>query len=217
VAAVVPCHLEPPGAALVVALRRLVGEVLVVDDGMPAEPAERLDAMACGCGARVLRLPVNAGKGHAIAAAIADLSRRARPPAGILVVDGDGQHPADRVPDFLDAAERAELVVGDRFGDLARMPLERRAANIGASLLISATTRRRVRDSQCGMRLLHGRALSDVPFPVGGYEAETRHLVGCLRSGIPVAWVPVPACYGREVSSFRRLRDSARIIAASVS
>jgi hypothetical protein len=133
------------------------------------------------------------------------------------VLDGDGQHPTDLVPEFLDAAGRAELVVGDRFGDLAGMPLERRAANLGASLLISATTGRRVRDTQCGMRLLSGRALTDVPFPVGGYEAETRHLVGCLRSGVTVAWVPIPALYGGEVSSFRRLRDSARIVAASLS
>ena len=133
------------------------------------------------------------------------------------MVDGDGQHPPDRVPDFLAAAERAEMVIGDRFGDLRGMPLERRAANVAASLLISLTTGRRVRDTQCGMRLLRGRALTEVVFPVGGYEAETRHLVGCLRSGIPVAWVPIPARYGGgEVSSFRRLRDSARIACAAL-
>lgn len=217
VAALVPCHREAPAPELLLALRERVGHVLVVDDGMPPEGARHLSARAPACDAAVLRLPRNAGKGHAITAGIGRLLGVRRPPGAVLVVDADGQHPPDAVPDFLAAAERAELVVGDRFGDLAAMPCDRRLANLGASLLLRLATGCRVRDSQCGMRLLRARALHEIAFAPGGFEAETRHLRRCLRAGVPVAWVPIPARYGGEVSSFRPVRDSARVVAAALS
>lgn len=217
VTALVPCHLDPPAPELLWDLRAQVGALLVVDDGMPAAAARRLAELARACDAGVLTMPRNLGKGHALAAGIRALTRAPRPPGGVLVVDADGQHPPGAVPAFLEASAVADLVVGDRFSDLGRMPVARRLANLGASALLMATTGRRVRDSQCGMRLLHGRALHEVPFPPGGYESETRHLVRCLRAGARVAWVPIPARYGDEVSSFRALRDSARVVAASLS
>jgi hypothetical protein len=67
------------------------------------------------------------------------------------------------------------------------------------------------------MRLLRGRALGEVAFPQGGYEAETRHLKACLRAGVRVAWVPIPAVYDGAASSFRPVRDSLRVLWAVVS
>jgi glycosyltransferase involved in cell wall biosynthesis len=214
VTALVPCHIEPPARELVERLAALVGEVVVVDDGMERPAAARLDAIAAHCRAEIVRLARNRGKGHAVAAGIDRVLGRRGPHTAALVVDADGQHPADRIPAFLEAAGRAELVIGDRFGQLARMPLERRLANLAASRLVAARTGCRVRDSQCGMRLLHGRALSEVPFPPGGYEAETRHLIRCLLLGVRVAWVPIPAIYAGAPTSFRPLRDSLRVVSA---
>lgn len=214
VAAIVPCHIAPPKEALLSGVRARVGRVLLVDDGMPRDAAGRLRALAHRCDAAVLHLPRNRGKGAAVAAGIAHLARASDPEA-VLVVDSDGQHPPDAAPRFLAAAANADLVIGDRFGDLMRMPVDRRLANIGASLIVSASARRWVRDSQCGMRLLRGRALHEVVFPVGGYESETRHLVACLRAGVEVSWVPIPAVYEGEPSSFRAVRDSMRVLVAS--
>jgi hypothetical protein len=131
------------------------------------------------------------------------------------MMDADGQHPPEAIPAFVEAAARAELVVGDRSRDRSGMPSHRRLANTISSGLLAALTRRRVPDSQCGMRLLRGRALAEIEFPAGRYEAETQHLKRCLRAGIPVAWVPIPAIYGSgPPSSFRTVRDTIRVIAA---
>ena len=211
VAALVPSHREPPARELIEELRAHVGRVLLVDDGSPEPAAGALDALAAATGADLVRLPENRGKGHALAAGIGHLGRGVE---AVLVLDADGQHPPRSIPDFLAAAERAELVVGDRFGDLGSMPRERRLANRLAALALGVVTRRRIRDTQCGMRLLRGRALRDVPFPAGGYEAETVHLKRCLRAGVAVEWVPIPTVYGNEVSSFRSLRDTLRVLAA---
>ncbi|HEX2087804.1 MAG TPA: glycosyltransferase family 2 protein [Solirubrobacteraceae bacterium] len=208
VRAVVPCHAEAPDAALLARVARAVDGVLVVDDGLPPGEAARLD------GAAVLRLGANHGKGTAVARgaerAVAEGAD------AVLVVDGDGQHPPSAIPAFLEAARDAELVIGNRFGDLGGIPLVRRAANLAASAALAVVARRRVADSQCGMRLLRGRALHEVPPPTGGFEAETLHLKRCLRAGVPVAWVPIPAIYDGERSSFRPLRDAASIAWALV-
>ena len=83
-----------------------------------------------------------------------------------------------------------------------------------SSALLSAVTVRRVRDSQCGMRLYRTELLERVPPPPGRYEAETLHLRGMLRAGARVAWVPIPAIYDGAQSSFRPLRDTVRVLAA---
>jgi hypothetical protein len=162
----------------------------------------------------VVRTNGNNGKGHAIATGLAVLRARDPAPEAVLVVDADGQHPPDAVPAFLAAGARAELVVGDRFGELARMPLERRLANALASRVLRLTTGTAVRDTQCGMRLLRGRALHEIPFEGGGYEAEARHLKRCLRAEIAVEWVPIPAIYEGSPSSFRNVRDTLRVAIA---
>jgi glycosyltransferase involved in cell wall biosynthesis len=214
VSALVPCHRLPPDRSLIEQIRQAVGDVLVVDDGKPEREARILRGLAEEMGVAYLRLPENVGKGHAVAAGIRHLLSRRSPPQAVVVLDADGQHPPAAIPAFLAAAAEAELVIGDRFGDLAAMPGHRRLANRIASGLLARTTAQPVRDSQCGMRLLSGRALTDVPFPGGGYEAETRHLKLCLRRGVSVAWVPIPAIYEGSPSSFRAVRDSLRVLAA---
>jgi glycosyltransferase involved in cell wall biosynthesis len=208
VRAVVPCHVDAPDPALLAAIGASVDGVLVVDDGLGAGEQARLG------GADVLRLGGNHGKGTAVARGVARAV--AEGADAVLVVDADGQHPPDAIPSFLAAPRDAELVIGDRFRDLRAIPPARRAANLAAAAAMTLATRRRVRDTQCGMRLLRGRALREVPPPEGGFEAETAHLKRCLRAGVRVAWVPIPALYRDERSAYRPLRDSARIARALV-
>ncbi len=190
----------------------MVDEVLLVDDGMPPDRAAALARLAAETQVGLLRLPRNLGKGHAIAAARRFLLALDPPPDALAVVDADGQHPPVVLPRLL--ARREELVVGDRSGDWRAMPWKRRVMNRLSSRILTAVTRRRVPDSQCGMRVLRGRALHGVEFPGGRYESETRHLKRCLVRGVAVAWVPIPTVYRGEPSSFRSVRDSARILAA---
>jgi glycosyltransferase involved in cell wall biosynthesis len=210
-AVLMPTHLAPPAPALIEAVLNRVGTLLIVDDGSPPGAARELDRLT-GASAELLRLPRRRGKGAALNAGLALLRQRRPAAQAVLSIDADGQHPPSAIPSFLAAAQDAELVVGDRFDDLASMPWQRRLANTATSRLLSLTTGVPVRDSQCGMRLLRGRAL-DQGFEAGGYESETRQLKRCLKAGIPVAWVPIPAIYSGERSSFRPVRDSALVLA----
>jgi membrane-associated phospholipid phosphatase len=208
--AVMPSHNDVPDRALVRQVLEHVDSLVLVDDGSRPDVARQLDELAQEFGAQLVRQPIRSGKGSAVRAGV----DRARGADAVLVIDADGQHPAQAIPSFVDAAADAELVIGDRFDDLAEMPLPRRIANRATRMLFELATGREVRDTQNGMRLLRGRALETLPS--GGYEAETEHLRRVLRAGVPVAWVAIPAIYGDERSSFRPVRDSARVLWALV-
>jgi glycosyltransferase involved in cell wall biosynthesis len=213
ISALIPAHVAPPDSTLVEQVQSHVGDVLLVDDGMPADAAAALARLAANTGVGLLRLPANFGKGHAIAAGRRHLLSRTPPPQAVVVLDADGQHPPSAIPALLAAAVKAELVIGDRLGDVA-MPPVRRFTNRLASRLLALVTGHPVPDSQCGMRLMRGRALKAVEFPGGRYEAETTHLKRCLRSGVQVAWVTIPALYAGQPSSFRGVRDGSRVLGA---
>jgi membrane-associated phospholipid phosphatase len=214
VAAVMPSHGDVPARALVDGVLEHVGTIVLVDDGSDPAVARQLDDLATQPRVELVRLPERRGKGSAVRAGIDSVLARPTPPAAVLVVDADGQHPAEAIPGFLAAGGSADLVIGDRLGDLSGMPLQRRIANRATRGLFQLVTGRSVRDTQNGMRLLSGRALATLP--AGGYEAETRHLKRVLLDGLPVAWVPMPAIYGEENSSFRALRDGSRVLWAVV-
>ena len=213
VRAVMPSHGDIPDRSLVDAVLHNVGGLTIVDDGSDARVAEELDRIAAESGADLVRLPQRRGKGAALRAGIAAAMAQDTPPDAVLVVDADGQHPPQAIPSLLEASSTAELVIGDRFGDIRAMPLERRLANQASRMFLELTTGHRLRDTQSGMRLLRGRALA-VPIPGDGYEAESRHLKALLVRDVGVAWVPIPAIYGDERSEFRSLRDSLRVLGA---
>jgi membrane-associated phospholipid phosphatase len=210
VVAVMPSHNDVPEPALLEGVREHVDSVVLVDDGSSPQVARRLDALAAEFELELVRLPERSGKGSAVRAGV-DYARGAD---AVLVIDADGQHPAEAIPAFVAAARDAELVIGDRLANLEQMPLQRRLANRMTRRLFQLATGREVRDTQNGMRLLRGRALETLP--TGGYEAETAHLRRVLREGRAVAWVAIPAIYGAERSSFRAGRDGARVLWALV-
>jgi membrane-associated phospholipid phosphatase len=207
VVAVMPSYGDVPERAHVDEVLTRVSRLVIVDDGSDRDVARELDAIAADTGSELVRLPRQSGKGSAVRAGLDHVAGRAE---AVLVIDADGQHPASAIPAFIAAGREAELVIGDRFGDLAAMPMHRRVANRFTRLLFQLVTGRRVRDTQNGMRLLRGRALAS--FPAGRYEAETKHLKWALQDGMSVGWVAMPAIYGEESSSFRSGRDSVRVL-----
>lgn len=214
VAALMPAYGDVPSPELVNETLRHTGSLLIVDDGSPVESARKLERLSRRSGVQLLRLPVNHGKGTAIRSGLAELLKRRPLPQGVVIIDADGQHPPSAIPFLLAAAADAELVIGDRFDDLDSMPTHRRAMNRLSSGILTLMTATLVRDSQSGMRVLSGRALHELAYPGGRYEAETRHLKGALRAGMSVRWVPIPAIYGSERSWFRPVADSFRVARA---
>jgi dolichol-phosphate mannosyltransferase len=213
VGAVIPCYCSSGIEPVVEEALRHAEEVVLVDDGSPPEAATDIDRIGQREGVRVLHLAVNGGKGSAVALGAAALLEGERRLDAVLVIDCDGQHPPEHIPDFVRAAGRADVVIGNR-SERDAMPRLRRFTNRASSALLSLVVRQRVPDSQCGMRLFRVEALERSPLPIGGYEAETRHLKALVRAGARIGWVDIPAIYGGGPSSFRALPDGARVLGA---
>ena len=125
-AAVIPCFNEAAHAGKVVtAVEKHLSKIIVVDDGSTDATSEQ----AKRAGAEIIRLPNNSGKGSALQKGW----RRARTLGftWVLLLDGDGQHAADDIPNFFECAEKtgSTLVVGNRMENSGAMPLLRRGVN----------------------------------------------------------------------------------------
>jgi len=183
-------------------------DILLVDDGSTDDSS--LIAGICGC--RVIRHPENRGKGAALCSGIQ--WGLARDKTWFLFMDADGQHPAESIPWFLEAAEgaKATFVMGNRLGDVSSMPRHRLVSNRLTSQLLSWKIGQKIHDSQCGFRLVHRDWLAGFKPTTRHYETETEILLHAARNGARFASVNIPTIYRGQPSSIHNIRDSFRFV-----
>jgi glycosyltransferase involved in cell wall biosynthesis len=158
--AAIPAYNEAASIERIVAgARQRVDEVVVVDDGSSDSTAR----LAGKAGATVLRHSVNQGKAAAIMTAFSTATERGVD--AIVLLDGDGQHSPDDIPQLLEPllAGQADVVVGSRFLGI-RNPIPRYrvvgqrvlnvATHLGSGLPCS--------DSQCGYRAFNRHAFTSM-------------------------------------------------------
>lgn len=213
VAATIPAYQAGESVGDVVrSTLRYLPHVLVVDDGSDDDTGEQ----ALRAGARVLRVPQNQGKGHALRLAFDDLFGRGF--EAVVSLDADGQHRADQIPRLLETWEGtgADLVLGTRDHLYAGMSPLRRFSNTLSSRLISAVAGRSMQDIQTGFRLYTRGLINAVGFPEARFQAESAVVVRTLRRGFDLATVPIELARvdGRATSHYRPLVDSLRIAGA---
>ncbi|MCX8157877.1 MAG: glycosyltransferase family 2 protein [Verrucomicrobiae bacterium] len=203
--AVVPCLNEERTIASVVQgiLSRLPA-VLVVDDGSTDNTA----AAARSAGANILRHEHRQGKGAALRDGVTWADAQGF--AWALLMDGDGQHDPADIPTFLQAAGKADLIVGNRMSDCAAMPWLRRWANRWVSRQVSRHVGTDIPDAQCGFRLVRVAAWQAAGLQATGYEIEAEMLLKFGAAGFRILSVPVRTIYGNETSKFHPVRDAWR-------
>lgn len=197
---------------VVVRVLAIVPNVLVVDDGSRDGTADAARA----AGAEVHVLPVNRGKGAALAAAFEILFSRGF--TGVVTVDADGQHLPEEIPRLLAAAAEADLVLGTRDHLFTEMGRVRRLSNRLSSGAISWAAGQRIGDVQTGFRYYARELIERTGFPESRFEAESAVVVRATRLGMRVITTPVRLGYadGRTTSHYRPIVDSLRIASAVV-
>ena len=215
VAAVIPVFASDRAVEVARSALTFVDEIVLVDDGAPTPISRSVDGLAEDGRVRIIRLPSNGGKGSAVAAGVSLLLAEPTPPEAIVLLDSDGQHAPSRIPAFIEASRRADLVIGNR-RERSPMPLARRIANRAASVALFAGTGAWVPDSQNGMRLFRSDVLAALPLPEGGYDAESRHLRGLVKAGRELESVEIPTLYDGEPSHFHPVLDTARVARALI-
>lgn len=210
VCAIIPVFNEADTVGDVVAgVKPLVAEVIVVDDGSNDGSGDR----ATQAGAVCLRLDRNRGKGSALRHALANIAHRDF--THVLFLDGDGQHRPEDIPLLVEQARTtgADLVIGVRAFDKARMPASRHFSNTVGSGLASRLVGQPIQDSQSGFRLARLDRLRGIRLRSRRYEFEMEVLIKVCANGGRVAHAPVALVYdgGRARSKMHPIRDTVRI------
>jgi glycosyltransferase involved in cell wall biosynthesis len=196
----IPARNEAAAIGAVVEGCRSAGfAVTVIDDASDDETAFR----AREAGAEVISL---SGPHHGKTAALHHaLARLAPGVEWIFFLDGDGQHDPADLDLFWNRRAQADLIVGNRFPDAARMPVLRRWTNRAMSALLR---RSGIADSQCGFRLVRRAWLGS--WSPAGHHFQFESEMALLAASRPtrVVNVPIAATYAREESKIVPWRDA---------
>ena len=185
-------------------------EVVIVNDGSSEkyngifrEAAEH---------ATVLSYKKNHGKGYALKFAFRHIMKHYPNPLTIVTADADGQHSRKDIERVLiKAALRPDaLVIGSRVLDKTA-PFRSRFGNEVTRLVFRLCTRRKVHDTQSGLRAFDSSML---PFMTGidgdRYEYEMNVLLAYAQNNYKITEIPIETIYrpGNSSSHFNPLRDS---------
>jgi glycosyltransferase involved in cell wall biosynthesis len=183
------------------------GVVFVVDDGSRDDTT----AVAESAGARVLRHAVNRGKGAALRTALA-AARDAGFDAAVTV-DADGQHPADEALRVASAPDPDALVLGVRDLLAAGAPRPNRISNAISNGFLSAFSRTRLADTQCGLRRYPLPRTLELGGRDDGYAFEAEIILLAIAAGVRVIELPVRVLYPEDrTTHFDSVRDPARVV-----
>lgn len=185
-------------------------EIVFVDDGSTDATSLRLDEAAAAHPAlRALHLPVNRGKGAAIAVGVAAASGDA-----VVFFDADLSYPLDAIDRALDQLDAgADLVIGGR--DLVPddhsggySPL-RHVSSAAFNALVEQTLSLGIPDTQCGFKAFDAAAaralFGQLTVERFGFDVEVLYLA--RRWGLRIERMPVEMTHASG-SSVRIVRDS---------
>jgi glycosyltransferase involved in cell wall biosynthesis len=160
-------------------------EIIVVNDGS----TDDTEAVARAQGVRVISHPYAIGNGAAI-------KTGARHANGEIIVfmDADGQHDPEDISRLLAKfSEGYEMIVGSRDG-ASQASLGRHGANYFYSRLASRMTGYTIEDLTSGFRVVRARHFQKFLYLLpNGFSYPTTITMAFLRSGLPVAYVPIRA------------------------
>lgn len=178
-----------------------VDKIILVDDGSTDGTAQMIEEDE-----RVVLLSneINMGKGAAVNKGFL---KSAELGSDVTVtLDADLQHDPKCIPDFLSEIKNYDIVIGNRLGDMSRMPKQRILSNLLTSFFLSKKTGVKILDSQSGFRAYKTAILQRIIPNYKGFEAESEILVNAARSGCTIGFVDIPTIYADEKSKMRAMQ-----------
>ena len=183
--------------------------VYVVDDGS----SDNTSAVAEDAGAIVIKNEKNLGKGASLREGFKYILKERCD--AVIVMDGDNQHEARSVPDFVRQMEEegADMVIGNRMLDTKAMPYIRFSTNRLMSYVLSKMCGQKIPDTQCGYKLITRKVLENITLDSSNFEIESEFIVKVGRKGFKINSVPIKTIYQDEKSKINPISDTLRFFA----
>lgn len=197
---ILPTYNEAENVERIVAAARAhlpaESRVLIVDDNSPDGTGERAERLAAADPAvAVLHRPRKEGIGPAY---VAGFRRALEAGAGlVLEMDSDFSHDPAYLPRLLEAAERADLVLGSRYvpgGGVGDWGPLRRAISRGGSAYARLVLGVGVRDLTGGFKCFHRGVLEAIDLDsvrARGYAFQVELTYRAIQAGFRVVEVPI--------------------------
>lgn len=189
-------------------VRRVNGDILVVDDGSTDQTPELLAAER---DISVVTHPENRGYGQSLIDAFAFANRNQYD--WIVTIDCDDQHEPAFIPSFLERARQgdADIVSGSRY--LAELPGntgapdDRRRINRRITCLINETLGLNLTDAFCGFKAYRVSAVSQLDLSIPGYAFPLQFWVQACDRGLSICELPVARIYNDPNRHFGGMLD----------
>lgn len=171
-------------------------DLLVVDDNSPDGTGKLADELAANHPSiHVLHRSEKNGLGRAYIAGFQWALDRDY--EFIMEMDGDFSHDPAEIPNFIKAAQEADLVLGSRYSNGIRVinwPLQRLMLSMGAALYVKLVTGMPVNDPTGGFKCFRRRALKSIDLQAvrsNGYSFQIEMTHKIWRQGMRIAEVPI--------------------------
>jgi glycosyltransferase involved in cell wall biosynthesis len=189
-------------------IRKYKLDILVIDDGS----TDSTFSIAKDAGVQAMLNLSNQGKGASLIKGFKYALENNFD--AVITMDADGQHLAQDLPSFIEAANDPgiHIVLGNRMLNVEKMPFLRVITNKFMSWFISAICKQAIPDTQCGFRLIKKDVLKNIKLGTSKYETESELLIKASRQGFKIRSIPIRSIYGREKSQINPFIDTFRFI-----
>ena len=186
---IIPAHNEEGRISKVInESKKYIEQIIVVDDGSLDKTVQEAES----CGIKVLKHKINLGKGAALKTGCDyALSNGAKK---IVVIDADGQHNPDEIPNFLEALKDKEIIFSYR-KENKRMPAVLRFGNWFINNSINKLFNIKIKDSQCGYRAFTVDTYKKIRWNASDYYMETEMIIKSGKNKLNYGQLPIETIY----------------------
>jgi len=175
-------------------------EIIVVDDGSIDKTAKILSSIN---NIKVLRHETNRGYGASLKTAIKKSSSEY-----IAIIDADGTYPAKSIPELTKHAQKYDMVIGARTGDIVKTPFLRKPAKWFLKHFAQYLTKAKILDLNSGLRIFKKEmALRFINIFPDGFSFTTTLTIACLTNDCSIKYIPINYYERKGKSKIHPIKD----------
>lgn len=184
--------------------KKYVDNIIVVDDGSDDDSYKIIKEQ----NVITLKHLINLGKGAALKTGCDYAIKKG---AGILIaLDADGQHNPERIPEFINNLNEAEMIFGHRSLD-KNMPFILKFGNWFINTITKLLYGINLRDTQCGYRAFTSSAYKKIRWRALDYSMESEMIANVGKHHLRYKEIPIETIYSDKYKG-TTIIDGVRIV-----